>query len=115
MISHILDKLEIESTDRPITGSTETTIIQCPYKIKDNMFIWDMPGLGGKPLLWTISFKILYIEGLRVSDEKQWDDFLKEYGTGHFDKTFLLCDGTEGINQMELYFLRHLIHNQRWV
>ena len=49
MVSHILDKLEIESTDQPITGSTETTIIQCPYKIKDNIFIWDMPGLGGKP------------------------------------------------------------------
>ena len=53
--------------------------------------------------------------GLQVSNERQWDDYLKEYGTGHFDKTFLICDATEGINQMELYFLRHLIHNQRLV
>jgi len=53
--------------------------------------------------------------GLHVSNRQQWDDYLKEYGTGHFDKTFLICDATEGINQMELYFLRHLIHNQRLV
>jgi len=52
---------------------------------------------------------------LHISNQKQWDDYLKEYGTGHFDKTFLMCDATEGINQMELYFLRHLMHNQRLV
>ena len=57
--------------------------------------------------------KIFNIVGLHVSNEKQWDDFLTDYGTGHFDKSFLICDATEGINQMELYFLRHLIHNQR--
>ena len=51
--------------------------------------------------------------GLSVSDKKQWDDYLIEYGTGHFDKTFLICDATEGINQMELYFLRHLLYNKR--
>ena len=50
-----------------------------------------------------------------MSNQKKWDDFLIEYGTGHFDKTFLICDATEGINQMELYFLRHLMHNQRFV
>lgn len=50
-----------------------------------------------------------------VSNQKQWDDYLIDYGTGHFDKTFLICDATEGINQMELYFLRHLMHNHRLV
>ena len=62
MISHILDKLEIDSADRPVTGSTETTIIQCPYKIKDEMFIWDMPGLGGKSLLRRIPYKIVSLK-----------------------------------------------------
>ena len=38
---------------------------------------------------------------------------MKKYGTGHFDRTFLICNANEGINEMELYFLRHLIHNKR--
>ena len=48
MVSHILDGLKIKSNDRPETGSTETTMEQHPYKIKDDFFLWDMPGLGGK-------------------------------------------------------------------
>ena len=51
--------------------------------------------------------------GLNASNQKQWDTFLIEYGTGHFDHTFLICHANEGINQMELYFLRHLLHNKR--
>ena len=47
MVSHILDEMNVDSADRPATGSSETTMFQCPYKIKDQMFLWDMPGLGG--------------------------------------------------------------------
>ena len=81
-------------------------------KSKKNIFIWDMPGLGGNSKI-GIKWSYSDISGLQESNEKQWDDYLIKYGTGHFDKTFLLCDATEGINQMELFFLRHLLHNQR--
>ena len=33
--------------------------------------------------------------------------------TGHFDLTFLMCNANEGINEMELFFLRHLAYNGR--
>ena len=42
-----------------------------------------------------------------------WEDFLKKFGTGYFDKTYLLCNANEGINEMELYFLQHLVHHKR--
>ena len=58
-----------------------------------------MPGLGG----------------FNDSNEKHWEDYLKEYGTGHFDRTFLICNANEGINEMELYFLSHLIYNNRFI
>ena len=54
----------------------------------------------------------LYL-GLDISNEQHWEDYLKKYGTGHFDRTFLICNANEGINEIELYFLRHLIHNKR--
>ena len=54
----------------------------------------------------------LYL-GLDISSEQHWEDYLQKYGTGHFDRTFLICNANEGINEMELYFLRHLIHNKR--
>ena len=47
MVKHILDRMEVDHSERPITGTSETTMKQYPYKIKDKMFIWDMPGLGG--------------------------------------------------------------------
>ena len=47
MVSQILDNLNAKSTNRPATGSSETTMTSCPYEVKDNMFLWDMPGLGG--------------------------------------------------------------------
>ena len=51
MVSHILDKMNVQSAIRPVTGQTETTMVQCPYEIKKNLFLWDMPGLGGDPFL----------------------------------------------------------------
>ena len=50
--------------------------------------------------------------GIETS-EINWEEFLKKFGTGHFDKTYLLCNANEGINEMELYFLRHLVHHKR--
>ena len=54
-----------------------------------------------------------FYKGLEISNEGHWEDYLEKYGTGHFDRTFLICNANEGINEMELYFLRHLIHNKR--
>ena len=51
MISHILDKMNVQSANRPAIGQIETTMIQCPYEIKKNLFLWDMPGLGGENFL----------------------------------------------------------------
>ena len=47
MVRHILDKMNVKSPSRPSIGSTETTMIQCPYEIRKDFFLWDMPGLGG--------------------------------------------------------------------
>ena len=47
MVKFILDELTAVNTDRPATGSSETTMIPSPYSIKEKMFLWDMPGLGG--------------------------------------------------------------------
>ena len=47
MVSHVLDEMHVDSVDRPSTGPSESTMEPCPYKIKDKMFLWDMPGLGG--------------------------------------------------------------------
>ena len=47
MVSHILDKMNVHTANRPATGQTETTMIPCPYVIKENLNLWDMPGLGG--------------------------------------------------------------------
>ena len=47
MIGHILDEMNALTAKRPAVGSSETTIIQCPYEIQRNIFLWDMPGLGG--------------------------------------------------------------------
>ena len=38
---------------------------------------------------------------------------IKLQRTGHFDFTFLVVNANEGINQMELFFLRHLAFNKR--
>ena len=38
---------------------------------------------------------------------------MKNFGTGYFDKTYLLCNANEGINEIELYFLRHLVYHER--
>ena len=38
---------------------------------------------------------------------------MKNFGTGYFDKTYLLCNAAEGINEIELYFLRHLVYYER--
>ena len=48
MVGHILERMKVQTAKRPATGSSETTMRQCAYKIKTNMFIWDMPGLGGQ-------------------------------------------------------------------
>lgn len=45
--------------NRPETGTSETTMEPCAYKIKDKMFIWDMPGLGGNGLLETKKTKLI--------------------------------------------------------
>jgi len=104
----------------PEVGSSETTIKPTPYKFKNGVknesqtvYLWDMPGLGGKQFYIKNSKKMTYYEGLEISNEKHWEDYLQKYGTGHFDRTFLICDANEGINEMELFFLRHLIHNKR--
>ena len=51
MINHILDLMSVKSVNRPTSGASETTMEQRAYKIKNNIFIWDMPGLGGKYFL----------------------------------------------------------------
>ena len=100
MIRHLLKtRNPDEYQNLPESGSSETTKKPTPYKIKKGIYIWDMPGLGG----------------LNDSNEKHWEDYLKAYGTGHFDRTFLICNANEGINEMELYFLRHLIYNNRFI
>lgn len=52
MINHILDTLDImgyyENVNLPTSRASETAMKQCAYEIKDNIFIWDMPGLGGE-------------------------------------------------------------------
>ena len=52
------------------------------------------------------------ILGIETS-QLDWENFLKKFGTGHFDKTYLICNANEGINEMELFFLRHLVHHKR--
>ena len=47
MIKQLLNELNSELPDRPETGSSETTKIPSSYKIKEKLFLWDMPGLGG--------------------------------------------------------------------
>ena len=51
MIRHILDKMNALTANRPATGYSETTIVQCPYELKRKFFLWDMPGLGGNSLI----------------------------------------------------------------
>ena len=130
-----LSKTEAKYERLPETGSSETTKCPTPYKFKSvktvslyffeifriekyvAVYVWDMPGLGGKKFL-----KLRLqdndpktISGLQISTDKNWDSYLEKYGTGHFDRTFLICNANEGINEMELYFLRHLIHNKRFI
>jgi len=98
MVRHLLEienKADDGNKNLPETGSSDTTREPTPYKFR-GIYLWDMPGLGG-------------IE----TSELNWEDFLKKFGTGYFDKTYLLCNANEGINEMELYFLRHLVHNKR--
>lgn len=76
MISHIMDSMRVESVNRPKTGNDETTMEPCAYKIKDKIFIWDMPGLGGilkkafQPLsaifrAWTNLYEPIYMKLIR--------------------------------------------------
>ena len=61
----------------------------------------------------SVSNEIFECLGEVTASTPVWEDYLNDYGTGHFDRTFLICNANEGINEMELYFLRHLIHNKR--
>ena len=58
MVSNILDEMNVQSTNRPVTGQTETTMVQCSYEVKKNLFLWDMPGLGGD--IFLVEFEIMF-------------------------------------------------------
>ena len=117
MVRHLLEienKADDGNKNLPETGSSDTTREPTPYKFR-GIYLWDMPGLGGKEhsvQLHIMNFLKIWFLGIETS-ELNWEDFLKKFGTGYFDKTYLLCNANEGINEMELYFLRHLVHNKR--
>ena len=161
LIANILSKLDLK-IPAPEIGNQETTKEPTAYRVKQNMFLWDMPGLGGKllkkwiyPILLSrrlFKFNILFRtdsfwkarrleaifgrlwESLTTKHENKMErlgsyhkfwfrtahlksivvNHIKLQRTGHFDFTFLVVNANEGINQMELFFLRHLVFNKRW-
>ena len=50
MVRHILElnnKADSPNSNLPKTGSSETTRKPTPYKLTNEIYLWDMPGLGG--------------------------------------------------------------------
>ena len=62
MIDHILNELNHASINRPATGSSETTMKPSPFQIKSQLFLWDMPGLGGLNIKKNLYRKELLFE-----------------------------------------------------
>lgn len=80
----------VETTLEPVFYEITTAVRVKPEGIK-NIFLVDMPGIGGL---------IVNAAG-----------YLKNFGPGHFHLSFLLADS--GFNEYENYFFQHLLMNNK--
>lgn len=100
-LNNVLKKLSLKHLATAKTSTEECTKQTAFYPITSKIenkppqfgevFLSDQPGIGG----------------LQIKEA----GYLEKFGPGHFDFTLLLCE--KGFNELDKYFLNHLLHHKK--